>query len=502
MKCYSQSTVTNTVGYRSLALDFELWAKTPKPIQSAFLDHFSTLFSVSRFKRFNATQRLAKLNIPRKLLFALQTNWFGLELVPNILKALGAAIEALHTPEDSIKPLIQYMAANLHDDPTQPAPTASGAASPLSTMSAAGSLLVDTAARKDKAEQALTLFLKLLSQPETYARFAGSLPLARVALLLLGDRPAPFVAVQVLRMLATCLVRSTGFARKFELVSGWSILKTVLPRAWAPEVHVAAFDVLLGRDPTASRASSHKGKDKPHESVNGDNSENKEDSTQIACPYICPAIFTSLRRGLETVASQMQFSSRRDSVPARRDSLPMSPGGSPRTPASPHDASPETTVEALIEELIGLHTASSTFRQIFRSQQTTALFVSSYQFFVGAVGGAPSVKPRTVRILEKLTHFALTLALDPDVAGGQKREILDTLQKAEAILDAGTSTPTAIDPALVGDSRSLHRRILSARLSLQVGERAVLKSFAKIGEWRKAIVNSERKRLRKTVLDL
>jgi hypothetical protein len=81
-------------------------------------------------------------------------------------------------------------------------------------------------------------------------------------------------------------------------------------------------------------------------------------------------------------------------------------------------------------------------------------------------------------------------------------QILDNLQKAEAILDAGASQPTSIDPALVADTRSLHRRVLSGRLSLQVGERTVIKSFARIGDWRKAIVNAERKRLRKTILDL
>jgi hypothetical protein len=70
-------------------------------------------------------------------------------------------------------------------------------------------------------------------------------------------------------------------------------------------------------------------------------------------------------------------------------------------------------------------------------------------------------------------------------------------------LDAGTTAPTPIDPVLVGaDSRSAHRRILSSRLSLQVGERTAIKSFSRIQEWRKTIAKSEKKRLRKTILDL
>lgn len=48
----------------------------------------------------------------------------------------------------------------------------------------------------------------------------------------------------------------------------------------------------------------------------------------------------------------------------------------------------------------------------------------------------------------------------------------------------------------------MHRRLLSARLNLQVSERTVIKSVNRVQEWRKSIVDTERKRLRKTILDL
>jgi hypothetical protein len=69
-----------------------------------------------------------------------------------------------------------------------------------------------------------------------------------------------------------------------------------------------------------------------------------------------------------------------------------------------------------------LHASSPTFRQIFRSQQTTQVFVDAYKFFVTSVNPT-NVKPKIIRMLEKLTHFALTLALDPDVAASQKKEV-------------------------------------------------------------------------------
>jgi hypothetical protein len=80
-------------------------------------------------------------------------------------------------------------------------------------------------------------------------------------------------------------------------------------------------------------------------------------------------------------------------------------------------------MEVLIEELMDLHASSSGFREVFKSQQTTQLFVNSYKTFVLRVTDAAQVNQRTIRILEKLTHFGLGLALDNAVAGAQKREV-------------------------------------------------------------------------------
>ena len=110
------------------------------------------------------------------------------------------------------------------------------------------------------------------------------LPLTRICLLLIGDRPTPVVASQVLLLIGISLSYSSSFSRKFELVSGWSVLKTVLPFAWDPSVHEAAFDILLGR--VAQKKSTG------------------PPSTTVVCPYIMPAIFCALHRGLNAIASQ------------------------------------------------------------------------------------------------------------------------------------------------------------------------------------------------------
>lgn len=66
-KVHSQSTITNTIAYRAIALDFELWVRTRKDIQHAHLDHFTILLHVSRFKKFNTKQRIAKMGLVRKV---------------------------------------------------------------------------------------------------------------------------------------------------------------------------------------------------------------------------------------------------------------------------------------------------------------------------------------------------------------------------------------------------------------------------------------------------
>ena len=120
------------------------------------------------------------------------------------------------------------------------------------------------------------MFVSILDNPTMFNKFTATLPLTRICLLLLGDRPSPLTATLVLRMISTALGISTSFSRKFELVSGWNVLKLFLPYAWDPTVQDAAFDVLLGRS-----------RDK------------REIVPTVVCPHIVPAIFASLKMGLD-----------------------------------------------------------------------------------------------------------------------------------------------------------------------------------------------------------
>ena len=81
-------------------------------------------------------------------------------------------------------------------------------------------------------------------------------------------------------------------------------------------------------------------------------------------------------------------------------------------------------------------------------------------------------------------------------------KIMDVLQAAESLLNPRATQETSVDPAAVVGTKSRRRRMASVRLSMQLGESAVKRSITRIHEWRKSVIATERKRLRKTVLDL
>lgn len=72
------------------------------------------LLHTSKYKKFNARQRLGKMNAVRRFLFALQTNWYQLESVPWLVDTMKLIVQSDLSTNDVIKPLVAYLAANLH----------------------------------------------------------------------------------------------------------------------------------------------------------------------------------------------------------------------------------------------------------------------------------------------------------------------------------------------------------------------------------------------------
>jgi hypothetical protein len=233
--------------------------------------------------------------------------------------------------------------------------------------------------------------------PDCYTRISVTLPLTRIYLLLLGDRPSSFVAKQVLDLLAISLDKSKSFSRKFELVSGWTVLKTVLPHSWDADVHAVAFRILLGQA--------------------------EDQGPIVACSHIFPAILSSLTRMLAAATHELPS-----------QGVEVNENGESNTPylrlveislKPPYltDGRSVVLAEAIVEELVHLQSSCPTFRQLFESQQTTQAFIHAFQSFVARLSSANEISQRHVRICEKLMHFGLTLALGDAAAGPQKREV-------------------------------------------------------------------------------
>jgi hypothetical protein len=107
--------VVNALAYRAVALDFDLWSRTSQEIQLVYLDHFTTLLQTSRYRIFNGKQRLAKLSVAKKVLFAIQANWYKGEVAGGLIEVLRLALESNFSNDEAIKPVVSYLAANLHE---------------------------------------------------------------------------------------------------------------------------------------------------------------------------------------------------------------------------------------------------------------------------------------------------------------------------------------------------------------------------------------------------
>jgi hypothetical protein len=62
---------------------------------------------------FNMKQRISSMDLVRKLLFALQADWYSQDVFDLLLEALKVAAKASFDKDDTIKPMVSYLAANL-----------------------------------------------------------------------------------------------------------------------------------------------------------------------------------------------------------------------------------------------------------------------------------------------------------------------------------------------------------------------------------------------------
>lgn len=251
----------------------------------------------------------------------------------------------------------------------------------------------DKAYPRARAERVFEALVSILFSASHFSKFVTALPFTRVCLLLLGDHPTPDIAVQVLTLIGLAMRSSPSFARKFELISGWTYLRIVLPGAWNAEVQNVSFDLLYGRIAENNQTRGNK---------------------SISCPQIMPAILSALDFGLTSIA-QENFD---EETLCKRKLV-----------SKPLDywlidfSAVENYVEPLLEDLMEQQSTSPAFRQLFKSKQTTGFLISAYANFVSYGTSIEASRRNYVRILEKMNHLVLSLTLDSLVDAHQKQEV-------------------------------------------------------------------------------
>ena len=83
----------------------------------------------------------------------------------------------------------------------------------------------------------------------------------------------------------------------------------------------------------------------------------------------------------------------------------------------------ESYVEPLIETLMEQQSASLAFRELFKSKLNVGILIDSYTNFVGYCSTIQANEQSYIRILEKMNHLLLSLALDTGIDAQQKQEV-------------------------------------------------------------------------------
>ncbi|KZO92625.1 beach-domain-containing protein [Calocera viscosa TUFC12733] len=430
--------IVNSVAYRTLLLDFDLWARAALPVQRLFLSHFSLFVTTSIHRRFNIKHRFAKFGIIRLFLHSLRFTAYQDEIIPNVIDAIRSISLYHFSSEHTIKPLVSYLATNLH-------PESESVISPISIIS----MQLDNSKSCGKAIMVFDMLLSLLHMFDYLVKFNASLPVSRVALLLLGAEPSPDIASRVLTMLSLINTISPSFPRKFELANGWLVLRQSLPPCWNASVQKAAFDLLLGRaeltlkQPQESSGESH------------------------YCLSIMPAILASFFVSIE------------------RSAAGLAPLG--EMPAGEDMA--ESLADALLE-LLDSHP------QLFRSKSVIMLFTQFAHNTLATIPPAQEQHPLSRSLIDKLTHITVMLSLDERIATAQRQELTRLLQalhspaphSAASTPQSTPKTAKSIDTHGLGTVQQSFTRTAAWRANLRrIDKDRVRKQLQDEREWREQI---------------
>ncbi|RVD82445.1 uncharacterized protein DFL_006872 [Arthrobotrys flagrans] len=252
-----ESILVNPLAYRVLLVDFELWRKADIPTQKAYFAQFIVFGSGSINHRFNA-KRLLRMRIVKKLIHALKSDAFSMEVIPDFLAAFKSLISTNFSAE-TLRSLSLFITYSLYSGSQIKSlrhkkstfvmkRTDSDGYSPISSSKR----INDFGLKRQVGLMMLEMYSELLcesSSTTNIMKFARTVT-NRWLLYLLDDGNSN-VIVCAMKILARILVvHGQSYISKFAgKTSGFLVLKRRLRKWWrVPEVWMSAFSIFLGVD--------------------------------------------------------------------------------------------------------------------------------------------------------------------------------------------------------------------------------------------------------------
>nr|ODN91829.1 hypothetical protein L203_01081 [Cryptococcus depauperatus CBS 7841] len=229
------ATVHNSVAYRSIGLEFELWSYASDKVIRYYLQHFEYLLSISKHKRFNNLRTFQKLATVRKMLYALRSGLFNSDVMPDVVDTLGKVLEVRWSSQDGIKPIFSYLVSALCQNNTTVSSTISG--------------------EPPTYQLPAVLILRKISQlchsSSRLVKLIRSIALHRLLIIFLSSNSSYYVVLPCLNLLEHCFNTSglEHFQKSFESEGGFALLARILPPIWNSDIQNMSIRILLGNDP-------------------------------------------------------------------------------------------------------------------------------------------------------------------------------------------------------------------------------------------------------------
>ncbi|WRT68074.1 uncharacterized protein IL334_005049 [Kwoniella shivajii] len=237
------ATVHNSVAYRAIGLEFELWSYASDDVVRFYLKHFEYLLSTSKHKRFNVLRTFQKSAVVKKMLYALRSGLFDLEVVPDVVDALRLALDARWSGEDAIKPVFSYLVSALCQNNMSFTLNPASEPPPYQVPAALILSMVDT----------------LCSDKSRLKKLNKSLALHRLLVIFLSSNSSYYVVIPCLELLEKCITTSgaDNFQRSFESEGGFALLATTLAPIWRSDIQTMVIRIMLSEGESGKLQSPH-----------------------------------------------------------------------------------------------------------------------------------------------------------------------------------------------------------------------------------------------------